>query len=628
MSGATKPGAPVDPRIRDALDRVSDLEGADWQAVAPCLELRAFSPGEELFREGEAQPGVVHLVVAGRVSLSNRDGVRGEAGPGELVGLSAYLDAMPHVLSAAAATALTVLTVPGVELAQLEERCPPLFRLVQRQLARRIRQQVLAQRTVPDALVVPARAAMRAPVVGCGPDITLAEAFTLMDQRRIGSLVVTGNDGRLVGVVTYAGLARATLLGGARAEDDIMAVACERPVQVGPDTPLWEVEQLQHEQGLKYVLVTADDRPLGMVSQTDILRALMTRRESLPAAVARATTIADLAGLYRRSAEVAADLREVNHRASAAVRGLSDVHLALQRRCVELTLEEMSLDGLGPPPTPYALLIMGSGGRREMFLNPDQDNGLILDDGVARDGAARHWFHDFAARLNERLAEVGYSLCPGEIMARNPMFHKSLSEWRQQLDHITEHPTPKAARWSNVVLDFDLLYGDEGLVQDLRAHVLAAVARRPRLLAMMVEDDAEGRPPLGLFNRLVTEKDDDRRGKVDLKRNGLRILADGARIHALGAGIGALGTGERLTRLVHQGVVTREYAETVKAAHEALTELLLDHQLRQAASGRPYDKLLTLATRTPLEQESLRLAMRVVKGFQEKLQADFGTVVF
>jgi CBS domain-containing protein len=518
--------------------------------------------------------------------------------------------------------------VPGLELAELEDRCPALFRWLQRRIARRIRGQILESRPAPDALVVPARAAMRAPLVGCGPDITLAEAFTLMDARRIGSLVVTGADGRLQGVLTYAGLARAVLLGGARAADNIMAVACESPVSVAPDTPLWEVEQLQHEKGLKYVLVTADERPLGMVSQTDLLRALMARQESLPAAVARAATVADLAGLYRRAAEVAADLREVNHRAGAAVRGLSDFHLALQRRCVELTLEEMAAEGLGAPPAPYALLIMGSGGRREMFLNPDQDNGLILDDGVKGDAAAGRWFHDFAARVNERLAEAGYILCPGEIMARNPMFHKTLGDWKRQIDHITGHPTEKAARWSNVVLDFDLLHGEAALVRELRAHVLGAVAARPRLLSLMVEDDAEGRPPLGLFNRLVTERDDDRRGKVDLKRNGLRILADGARIRALKAGVGALGTSERLARLVHQGVLAADYAETVKAACEALTELLLDHQLRQAAAGRPYDKLLTLSTRTPLEQESLRMAMRVVKGFQEELQADFGTVVF
>ena len=47
----------------------------------------------------------------------------------------------------------------------------------------------------------------------------------------------------------------------------------------------------------------------------------------------------------------------------------------------------------------------------------------------------------------------------------------------------------------------------------------------------MAEDDAEGKPALGIFNQLVTTRDE--KGEhIDIKRNGLRIIADAARIFA------------------------------------------------------------------------------------------------
>ncbi len=152
----------------------------------------------------------------------------------------------------------------------------------------------------------------------------------------------------------------------------------------------------------------------------------------------------------------------------------------------------------------------------------------------------------------------------------------------------------------------------------------------------MVKDDAEGRPPLGLFNRLITLSEDkskqgkesSKKGKIDIKRNGLRILADAARIYALRAGIGARNTVERLNSLVRQDVLTRESVASAQEAYQTLMEMLLTHQIRQIEQGDPPDKLIKPKQLTPIEHENLRLAMLVIKRFQDKLQADFNTVVF
>ena len=266
------------------------------------------------------------------------------------------------------------------------------------------------------------------------------------------------------------------------------------------------------------------------------------------------------------------------------------------------------------------------------MLNPDQDNGIILSDAPATDRAAvRQWFARFSERVNLSLDAVGYPLCSGNIMARNPTFHKTLGQWQQQVTQVARVPTEKGARWANIVFDFDTLYGDNDLVGQLRKHVSVQLQENPRLLTLMAADDAEGRPPLGLFNRLITQhagRRDTGRGTIDIKRNGLRIIADASRIYALRHNIDARNTCDRLVALVRRGVLSAAFLASTDAAYEELLDLLLSHQIQRLQDGLAADTLLAPRALPRMRKESLRMAMRTVKWFQQKLQAEFDLLGF
>ncbi|MDH3948585.1 MAG: DUF294 nucleotidyltransferase-like domain-containing protein, partial [Gammaproteobacteria bacterium] len=268
-------------------------------------------------------------------------------------------------------------------------------------------------------------------------------------------------------------------------------------------------------------------------------------------------------------------------------------------------------------------------GRREMLLTPDQDNGLIIDDkpGDLND-KEKHWFETFANELNINLDKAGYILCPGDIMARNPMFHKTLSQWRQQISHMARQPNNKSARWGNIVFDFTTLYGDDFLTRKLREHLLKELQSNDNLLGYMVEDDAEGRPPLGFFNQLLTMEDEDHKGKIDIKRNGLRLIADAARIYALHAGLTETNTRERLKTLVHVGILNRDLVESILAAFDELLHLLIAHQIEQVEQGEVPDKFITPDLLSWQTRSVLRVSMRAIKRLQDQLQGQFGRSAF
>jgi hypothetical protein len=66
---------------------------------------------------------------------------------------------------------------------------------------------------------------------------------------------------------------------------------------------------------------------------------------------------------------------------------------------------------LGPAPCPDALLVLGSGARRESTLRTDQDHALVVADGAPP--GADGWFAALAEHLAATQEQCGLVRCPG-----------------------------------------------------------------------------------------------------------------------------------------------------------------------------------------------------------------------
>ena len=601
-----------------------DLDRPTLEVLVAAADTHRIAAGRPLFREGEPFGNTVYILYDGAMRQYRSTGFECEVYQGDFLALSNYVDRTPFGSTVEAVADCVVLGLAAETLEQLERNYPSLFNCLNRIIAHKLRARSPVRDINRGALARPVRSIMSRPVT-CAPDTRLRDALALMRKRSIGGLVVTDADNRLLGMLTRASLAEAVLIQEAQADDAVLSAACQQAHTVEPNTPLWQVQEIQQHFGTKYVVVVDQDAPIGVVAQSDILRALIASPGVLTPHVAQTNDLQELVELKARLVEEAADIREANHWARAAVRFLSETHLAIQRRVVALSLDWMRDQGHGEPPAPFAILIMGSGGRKEMLLNPDQDNGLILaDTQQAHEPATQRWFACFGNRLNEGLAHVGYPLCPGDIMARNPVYRQTLKQWQQQVTSIADNPTEAAARWSNIVFDFTTLYGDDALTAVLWQHVLETTSAHPRLFTRMAADDARSRPALGFFHQLVATTWDAEGAHIDLKRNGLRLIADATRIFALQAGVRAQNTSDRLAALVRLGTFSEAFSTSVGDAYEALLDLLLAHQIEQARAGEAFNTLIDPKTLSEQNRATLRLAMRMVKRLQDRLQEAFG----
>lgn len=120
---------------------------------------------------------------------------------------------------------------------------------------------------------VSARDIMRSPVVGCSPDLPLADVAHLMRSNGIHSVVVDGitrdhgGEHLVWGSVSDLDLVRAAISNRAATAGDM---AVTRVVTVDATDPLESVAATLADRDCSHVIVIDDDWPVGVVSTLDI----------------------------------------------------------------------------------------------------------------------------------------------------------------------------------------------------------------------------------------------------------------------------------------------------------------------------------------------------------------------
>ena len=144
-------------------------------------------------------------------------------------------------------------------------------------------------------------------VLSVTPDAPLVEAIRLMLDNHVSGLPVIDETGQLVGILTEGDLLRRgetgterhrprwleILMGPQRLASEYVRthgrkvgeIMTREPVSVAPKAPLDELVELMERHRIKRVPVVEGDKPVGIVSRADLLRALARRIDEQTAAV-------------------------------------------------------------------------------------------------------------------------------------------------------------------------------------------------------------------------------------------------------------------------------------------------------------------------------------------------------
>ncbi|MBE0599619.1 MAG: CBS domain-containing protein [Desulfuromonadales bacterium] len=459
------------------------------------------------------------------------------------------------------------------------------------------------------------------PAVTCSPEMGVVEMARLMRQHDASGLVVVEGDAP-IGVVSVRECRdliaeEATAIAGRRVRD-IMSPAV---VTIGRDDYVFTaIFKMAKHNLYRLVVLDPEGRLAGTVTATDILR-LQTRTPLyFLQEIEGAGSIDELQLISARIVDMVRFATWAGADTKSLVQLISHFNDAATLRVIYL-LEKKEGIRL---PAGATYLALGSEGRGEQTLRTDQDSAMVYVDDLPLAELPR--LEEFAVRLADALDAIGLPHCPGNTMARNPLWRRSLSEWKQTLDQWITVPIPDNLVNFGMFQNLRALHGDLRLEKELQDHILASVQRHSLFLVHMARHVVRFQPPLGWFGRIKVTRRGEHRGKVDLKRAGIFAFTLGASLLALDEGIIGGSTWEKIEELGRRGVISPGDLEAIDESFTFLVQMQLQRQLRDLASDRPPTNQVDPLVMTDKVRDQFREALQgvatLLRVINERYQLD------
>jgi CBS domain-containing protein len=467
------------------------------------------------------------------------------------------------------------------------------------------------------------RSVMDTEVYTCHPDNPIKGVLQEIVGRNISSTIVVDEEGRPAGILTERDIMqRVVIAEGLDLEHTpVAAVMTADPVTLSPGDTIYRALSILSAKGIKHLPLVENGRITGIVTLRRLLKLRYPEPMSLMEAIRAASEVATLRAIKNKLPAMAESRLKEGRRSYDIVVMISLLNQDIHRRTLELALARV-----GDPPAPFCLYVTGSHGRLENLLTPDQDHGMIIGDGPGEPQYSEYYI-ELSTTFSGWLADIGFATCPGYIMCSNPLWRKSLNEWKLQIKYWFDRQVRELGRFCTVLFDAAPIYGENSLFEETRQYAHGLLEQHHEVLRVLLEEQSRHKVPTGLLGQFLTERAGMHRGEFDIKRSGLLFVVEAIRILALLHGIRETATLKRIAALVRGNFIHRDDGEYFEAAYLFLLHLALKVQTGNIISGGQ-GTFINPKKLSRRERENLRHAFKAVSALQDLVATEFGELVF
>ncbi len=598
----------------------SQLPPEQVQRITNAIHVEEVTAGQDILVYGGKPAAYLYIIREGIVDLVREDRpvrtVVDTLEEGEIFGHPSLIRRRPPIVTCRARSKTLLYLLPAAMFHQLCRDFPVFGQFITTSAIERLGNAFQDRRpgVIPELFQTRLRDLEQHEAVLIAPDTTVRKAAQIMRDRYLSCLIV---DLKPPGIITDRDLRSRVLACGLSDTTPVSDVMTAPALTLSGERLVFEALLLMLERKVHHIPITENGNVIGVVTDTDILRRQSRSPLFLADQLWRARTTADLRAYADQVTTTVGALLDTGARVSDIGQVVAVAHDALLVRL----LRDAETD-LGPPPCPYAWLVLGSEGRHEQTLRTDQDNALVYADHAPE--SAESYFLALAERVVERLVDCGFPRCPGNIMATNPEWRQPLSVWRDYFRRWIHLPEEEALLRVGIFFDYRRVYGE--LDVERVFHPIIESGRTERIfLSRLARAALRQSPPIGFFRQFVVEHHGTTRDLIDLKERGTALIVDLARLFALEAGSAEVNTLARLRLAAGRSSLSETGAEELIAAFETITLLRLQHQYRQIQSGEQPTNQMPVSRLSKLEQQELKRAFRSVARIQRSVEFSFQT---
>ncbi len=395
------------------------------------------------------------------------------------------------------------------------------------------------------------------------PNETIYNALTKMKELQASAILVEQEGTYLI--VTDTDVRNKVLLGRKSVDDLIETIASNRVISIEIHDFLFNALLLMTHNAIKRVVVMKNGEIKGVLEQLDLLSYFANHSYLVAVQIDRAKTIEDLKNIQSDLRNLLVSLHTKGVKTRYITKLVSTLNIKIYKKvfdmCVDTSLQEKC-----------SLIVMGSEGREEQSVKTDQDNALIIQNGV--DIAL---FEEPMMKLNHSLLELGFPPCSGGVMVSNPFWRKNVDAYKAVIDSWMNSFDESSLQQLSIFLDAKCVCGDCTLLEELTEYLHASFHARADVLAHMAKAVLNFDTPLSMFSSFVLEKNHS--NKLDLKKGGIFALVHGVRVLALENEIKETNTISRIKKLNNKGMIDKNFATELIESFDTLSSLRLKAML-------------------------------------------------
>jgi CBS domain-containing protein len=462
------------------------------------------------------------------------------------------------------------------------------------------------------------------PITASSQDIVKFVAKT-MSTSKIGSVIIHENH-LPIGIVTDKDLRSKIATGLFSIEVPVCKIMTSPVITVSENISIAETQLMLLKHHVGHLCVTQDGTPnskiMGIISEHDVIVAQANNPGILLKQTKRAVTSNELKEIRSRLNDLIENSLEKNIPIQHVSNIVAEINRAIVQRAIFLAIENMGEQ----PPVDFAWFNMGSQGRKEQLLKTDQDNAIIFAD-VSDEiyDWVKNYFVQMSFYVNEILEKVGYELCPAQMMASNPMWCKSLSEWKLQFTNWIQKPGEKGILMCTIFFDYDFIYGNESFEKEITDVIFSNTESNQLFYAYLGTDALKNPPPLGFFRQFLLESDGEHKDDFDIKGRALLPLIDAARLLVLSSGVkGIVNTYLRFKKMAELEPQNSEIFEACADAFLLLSKFRTLQGLRNNSNG----KYLKLSDLSKSDKVKLKNSFAPIQEIQDVIKNRFQLTYF
>jgi CBS domain-containing protein len=457
-------------------------------------------------------------------------------------------------------------------------------------------------------------------LITCSSSTTVKEVAEIMTKKNVGAILVV-EDTLPIGIITDKDLRNKVVTGKFPITTTAATVMTAPVITYPKKMTVTQAQMAMMKSNISHLCLTKDgttnSKAVGILSKHDVMVSLGNNPAVLIKAIKRAKKFKNIKPIRASIMHLLQGYLDQNIPITLTSKIITELNDACIKQVIEIALLKMKT----PPPVKFGWLALGSQGRSEQLLHTDQDNALVYED-VAEELKAetKEYFLKLAAYVNKGLFEIGYDYCPAEMMASNPKWCLSLSEWQNLVYHWITNPGKNEVLLSFIFFDYSLSYGDSELVNKLSDFIFENVKANPVFYIHLVSGALQSPSPTGFFRQFLLEQDGAHKDFFDIKRRALMPLTDAARVLILSHSVKSISnTPERFEKLADLEPSNRELYLACSYSYKALLKFRTKQGLQHHDSGQ----YIALDALSKLDKIKLKRTFKTIKELQELITIRF-----